>query len=463
MQRMPKENIRAKLGTKPIGKLIVSFAIPAIMSGIVGALYNIVDQIFIGRSIGILGNAATNVVFPILTICIGISFMIGLGGSANFSLKLGSGDDRHAAYFVTNALMMSIGMSLVLVVFMFSFFNPLLILCGCTENVLPYASDYLRITLYGLPFFMFSFASSHIIRADGSPQYAMAVLITGTVINTVLDPILIFTFDMGIAGAAWASVVGQLFTVLMSVFYFRYKFKSFSLTRDTFKLRIKAIKRILILGITPLNAFIAMMIVQIVLNNSLIYYGGNSKYGSDIPLAVVGIVSKVNFLFFSVAIGIIQGAQPIIGYNYGAKNYDRVLQTLTLIMKSIFIIGLIAFSAFQLFPRELTSIFGSGSPEYYEFAERYFKIFLFLIFLVPFQPCSSNYFSAIGKPIYGVIISLSRQIIILLPLLYFLPKYFGIDGILYAGPTADFCSAAIALTFLIKEIVRLRKLRTNTQ
>ncbi|MFA6830758.1 MAG: MATE family efflux transporter [Bacteroidaceae bacterium] len=456
-----KENIREQWGTKPIGKLIIAFAIPAIVSGIMGAMYNIVDQIFIGRSIGLLGNAATNVVFPIMTICIGISFMIGLGGSANFSLKLGSGDEHNAAYFVTNALMMSIGMSIVLLVLMFSFFEPLLILCGSTQNVLPYASDYLRVTLYGLPLFMFSFASSHIIRADGSPRFAMGILITGTLINTSLDPILIFTFDMGIAGAAWASVTSQLFTALMSVYYFRYKFKSFPLMRDAFTVHLRVIKRILILGITPLNAFIAMMIVQIVLNNGLIHYGGSSKYGSDIPLAVVGIVTKVNFLFFSIALGIIQGSQPIIGYNYGAKNYDRVLQALTLIMKSIFIIGLIAFSAFQLFPRELTSIFGSGSPEYYEFAERYFKIYLFLIFLVAFQPCSSNYFSAIGKPIYGVIISLSRQIFILLPLLYFLPKYFGIDGILYAGPTADFCSAVITFSFLTREILRLRRLKSE--
>jgi len=457
-----KEDIRAKLGTKSISKLIVAFAIPSIVSGVVSAMYNIVDQIFIGRSIGILGNAATNVVFPILTICIGISFMIGLGGSANFSLKLGSGDNHRAAYYITNALMLAIGVSFVLITLMFSFFEPLLMLCGSTGNVLPYASDYLRITLYGLPFFMFSFVSSHIIRADGSPQYAMIILIVGTVINTILDPILIFTFDMGIAGAAWASVIGQFFSLLMCLFYFKYKFKSFPLSRDTFRLRIEAIKHILILGITPLNAFIAMMIVQIFLNNALIHYGADSKYGSDIPLAVVGIVSKVHYLFFSIALGIIQGAQPIIGYNYGAKNYGRILHTLTLIMKSILIIGLISFSAFQLFPHELTSIFGSGSPEYYEFAERYFRIFFFFIFLVPFQPCASNYFTAIGKPKYGIIISLSRQILLFLPLLYFLPKFFGIDGVLYAGPTADLCSAVITLSFLITEVFRLRRLKSKS-
>jgi len=285
-----KENIREQLGTKPIGRLIATFAIPAIVSGVVSGLYNIIDQIFIGRSIGILGNAATNVAFPILTICTGLSFMIGLGGSANFSLKLGSGDDRDASYFVTNALMMAFGISFVLMALMFWNFTPLLLLCGSTENVLPYASDYLRITLYGLPLFMFSFASSHIIRADGSPQYAMFILIGGAVINTILDYILIFLFDMGISGAAWASVVGQLFTALMSVYYYRYKFKSFTLSIDTFKLRIKTVVRILALGITPLNAFIAMMIVQIVLNNALIHYGANSKYGGDIPLAVVGVV-----------------------------------------------------------------------------------------------------------------------------------------------------------------------------
>lgn len=453
-----KENIREQLGTKPIGRLIATFAIPAIVSGVVSGLYNIIDQIFIGRSIGILGNAATNVAFPILTICTGLSFMIGLGGSANFSLKLGSGDDRDASYFVTNALMMAFGISFVLMALMFWNFTPLLLLCGSTENVLPYASDYLRITLYGLPLFIFSFASSHIIRADGSPQYAMFILIGGAVINTILDYILIFLFDMGISGAAWASVVGQLFTALMSVYYYRYKFKSFTLSIDTFKFRIKTVVRILALGITPLNAFIAMMIVQIVLNNALIHYGANSKYGGDIPLAVVGVVSKVNFLFFSIALGIIQGSQPIISYNFGAQNYKRVYKSLTLIMKCVLIIGLISFSSFQLFPRELTSIFGSGSPEYFEFAERYFKIYLFFIFLVPFQPCSGNYFSAIGKPIYGVIISLSRQIIIFLPLLYFLPKFFGIDGVLYAGPAADLSSAVITLSFLAVELTRLRRL-----
>ncbi len=454
---MSKQNKREQLGTAPISSLIPKFALPAIISGLVGALYNIADQIFIGQSIGVLGNATTNVLFPLTTICTGIAYLIGIGGSARFNLSLGAKDETTAGFSVGNALTMIVLVSLSLVVICNLSLEPILRTSGATDAVMPLATIYGRITILGLPFFMTSMASSQLVRADANPQFSMLILMVGSIINLILDPIFIFGLNWGIAGAAWATVIGQAVSLLLSIYYFRYKFHSLKLSWRFLRLRWTIIKKMLGLGVTPFNAFVSMMLVQVVLNNTLTHYGAQSKYGSEIPLAVVGIISKVNFIFVAINIGMIQGAQPIVGFNYGAKKYDRVLNILRYIIIRSLIIGSVSFICFQCFPRQLASIFGNGSELFYEFAEQYFRIFMVMCIFNGLLPVTGNFFTAIGKPVFGVITSLSRRLMTLIPLLLILPHFWGIEGVLYAGPIADTIAVVLAVIFLTHRVRILRK------
>jgi len=305
---------------------------------------------------------------------------------------------------------------------------------------------------------MLSFGLSLIIRADSSPKYSMFTLISGSVLNFILDPIFIFGFNWGIAGAAWASVLSQVFSFSLGLYYILFRFQSVKLNFSYFtKLKKRIIGRICVLGATPMLAHISMMIVQIVLNNALSYYGGQSVYGGDIPLAVAGVIGKCNFIFMSINLGVIQGSQPIIGYNYGAMNYKRVKKTLFLIIKTVGIINIFTFISFHLFPREIISIFGSGSEMYYQFAEKYFKIFMFMVLVNGFEPVVGNFYSAIGKPIYGIIATLSRRLLFLIPLVFILSSKYGIDGILYSAPIADSLAFLITGSFLFMAVIRLRK------
>ncbi|MFA6677526.1 MAG: MATE family efflux transporter [Bacteroidales bacterium] len=449
---------KIELAEEKISKLVRRFAIPAVISGLIGALYNIADQIFIGQKIGMLGNAATMISFPMITICIGLSLMLGGGTSNMFSLSLGSGDEKKAGLSIGNGLTSLFLCSLIIVASVAIFCTPLLYAFGATENIIPMARTYILINGCGAPFFMLSFGLSLIIRADSSPKYSMFTLISGSVLNFILDPIFIFGFNWGIAGAAWASVLSQVFSFSLGLYYILFRFQSVKLNFSYFtKLKKRIIGRICVLGATPMLAHISMMIVQIVLNNALSYYGGQSVYGGDIPLAVAGVIGKCNFIFMSINLGVIQGSQPIIGYNYGAMNYKRVKKTLFLIIKTVGIINIFTFISFHLFPREIISIFGSGSEMYYQFAEKYFKIFMFMVLVNGFEPVVGNFYSAIGKPIYGIIATLSRRLLFLIPLVFILSSKYGIDGILYSAPIADSLAFLITGSFLFMAVIRLRK------
>ena len=315
------------LGTDNIGTLLRKFAIPSIIAMIVGALYNIVDQFFIGQSIGELGNAATNVAFPVTTCCVGLSLMIGVGSASAFNLAMGRGENKKALFFVGNGVSLLLGTGFALFLITELFLEPILLLCGSPEEVLPYAKEYLSITALGFPFFMLSSGGSHLVRADGSPNYSMTCNLTGAVINTVLDPIFIFALDMGMKGAALATITGQIVGGIMVIRYVR-MYKAGKITREHMVLRRMYGGYALTLGLAQLANHMSMMLVQIILNNSLTYYGALSVYGESIPLACAGIINKVGFMFFSICIGISQGMQPIVSFNYGAKQYDRVRKAL---------------------------------------------------------------------------------------------------------------------------------------
>lgn len=446
------------LATEPIGKLILKFAVPAIIGMLVSALYNIVDQIFIGQGVGMLGNAATNVAFPLTTISTSLALLLGIGSASNFNLALGAGDHERAGRVAGTGISMLAICGVVLAAVVLLFLEPLLNLFGATEQVLPYAMTYTGITAFGLPMFIFTAGGSHLIRADGKPTYSMACMLTGAVINTILDPLFIFVFDLGIAGAAWATVIGQVVSGLMVVGYFLRRFKTVKLTRDLMRPRFSVIKMIAALGMAACFNQLAMTLVQIAMNNTLTHYGAQSRYGSEIPLACVGVISKVTIVLISFMVGTAQGCQPIFGFNYGAKNYARVRQTYKTAAIAVCIMSTFAFVCFQLFPHQIVSIFGTGTPEYFEFAERYFRIFMLMTFANGIQPVTANFFTSIGKAKVGVVMSMTRQIFFLLPLIAIFPLFLGIDGVMYAGPIADAAAAVLAVVFVMREMRNMREM-----
>lgn len=439
------------LAVKPVGGLIAKFAIPAIISMLVSSLYNIVDQIFIGQGVGMLGNAATNVAFPVTIICTATALLLGVGSASNFNLKSGAGETETACGIAGTGLSLLAVGGLVIGGITLLFLNPLLQLFGVTENVLPYAQDYLGITALGIPFLVLTTGGNHLIRADRSPTYSMVCMLSGAITNTILDPLFIFGFGWGIQGAAWATVIGQALSGIMVLVYFA-RFKKLELKASMLRPKASYLRMIVSLGMASCINQLAMAIVQVTMNNTLRYYGASSMYGTDIPLACVGVISKVNMVFMAICIGISQGCQPIWGFNYGAKKYDRVRKTYDTSFRICLLVGIIFFLCFQFVPRQIVSIFGSGSEEYFQFAEEYFRIFMMMTFINGIQPMSAGFFTSIGKAKLGIVVSLTRQVIFLLPLILIFPVFLGIDGVMYAGPIADAAAAAAAIALAVREL-----------
>ncbi len=441
------------LGTEPVGKLLRKFAIPSIIAMLVGSLYNMVDQLFIGNFVGPLGNGATNIQFPLSILNVSIALLCGIGSASTFNLAMGRGETKRAGYYIGNAVSLMLLGGLVLTVVTELFLEPILIGCGATENILPYAVEYSRICALGYPLFILSAGGAHIVRADGSPNMTMAINMTGAIINTVLDFLFVAVFHWGMTGAAVATIIGQYIAGIMVLVYLT-KFKTVKLEKKHFVLNGHMIAAVVALGAAPFINQIAMMIVQIVMNHVMGYYGAKSIYGADIPITCAGIISKVTGICFSFIIGISQGLQPIVSFNYGAQNYKRVKDAYLLATKIAAVIAIGSWACFQIFPRQLVSIFGSGSDLYFEFCTKYFRIFLFGIFTCFLQPLASNFFTSIGKPYKGIFMSLTRQVLFLTPLILLLPLFLGFNGVLFAGPIADALSFTICLILLVREFRR---------
>lgn len=447
-----KENI---LAYGPVLGLIGKFAIPSIVGMLVTAAYNITDQIFIGHVVGMLGNAATNVAFPVVTLTVAFAQMVGIGTAANFNINMGAKREEEARRYLGNGLTLMLITALLIMSAVLLFKNGILLLCGATETVFPYASLYLGITAFGIPFHLMSNSSSTLIRADGSPAYSMFSMVTGAVLNVFLDWLFMFIFHWGIQGAAAATVLGQAVSFLISISYF-HRFKSFPVSLNMLGLKPHYVLSIVKLGTSNFINHIIMMLVNIVLNNTLTKYGAASLYGSDIPLAVSGIAAKLNSVIAAFAVGLAQGCQPILGYNMGAKNYARVKKTCSTALGIAVAFGLAAFAVFQLAPRQITGIFGTGDELYFQFAERYLRIYMMMVCLFCVQPVSVNYFTSIGNVRQGIILSLSRQGFLLIPLLVILPRFFGLDGVLFAGPAADLLACILALSLIMHSFRKLR-------
>lgn len=452
------------LAAEKITSLLVRFAVPSIIAMLVSSLYNIVDQFFIGRSVGMLGNAATNVAFPLSITCTALSLLCGVGGAANFNLHMGGREEEKAKKFAGGAIGMMVILGIALCAVVRIFLKPLMIAFGATDQILDYALTYTGITSWGFPFLIVATGGSNLIRADGSPRFSMACTLTGAVINTILDPLFIVGFDMGIAGAAYATVIGQVVSGILVLGYLS-RFKTVKIPKRALLPSGAVWLGVLSLGIAPFFNQLSMMIVQIVMNNTLTYYGSQSVYGSDIPLACAGIISKVGMIFFSIIIGISQGIQPIISFNYGARDGERVKETYKKAVTAALCISFCSFLLFQTFPRQIVGIFGSGSEEYFDFAEKFFRIYMFCTFINGIQPITANTFTSIGKATKGLFISLTRQIIFLLPLLLILPIFWGIQGVMYAAPVADSIAAVLSICFIRREfrlLDQMEKLEKKT-
>lgn len=443
------------LASAPIGKLMVKFAVPSIIAMLVGALYNIVDQLFIGHAVGTLGNAATNIAFPFTTSCLALALLFGIGGASCFNLNLGRGNKEDAPYFVGNSVAMLVICGTVLLIVSQVFLEPLLVLFGSPKDVLPYAVPYVRITAIGFPFLLLGTGGGHLMRADGSPKMTMISNITGALLNVVLDALFVLVFKWGMEGAALATIIGQFVSACIVLNYMRH-FKSMPLVKKHFIPSFRYIKDIAAIGMGSFFNQLAMMLVQIVLNNSLKHYGALSAYGESIPIACTGIVMKVNQIFFSVIIGIAQGSQPVESFNYGAGNYKRVKDAYRLAATTAGAISFCSFILFQTLPRQLLGLFGDGTPEYFEFGVKTFRVMLFFTWLNFMQPITSTFFTSIGKAIKGVFLSMTRQIIFLLPLILFLPTLWGIEGILLAGPIADGLAGVTAAIMVVLEFRKMK-------
>lgn len=444
------------LGYEKISKLLRSFAVPSITATLVSSLYNIVDQVFIGQGVGYLGNAATNVSYPLSTICLAISLLIGIGSASRFSICLGRGDTDQAAKIAGNGVTLMVLAGILYLVLGEVLLTPMLRIFGATTEVLPYAQSYASIILIGMPFLILTNGISNLIRADGSPKYSMICMVAGAVVNTILDPIFIFVFQWGMFGAALATILGQILSFLLAIRYL-WAFRTITLEKECFRPDWRDDLHTLSMGISSSVNQIAITIVQVVLNNSLTYYGAMSVYGEDIPLAACGIVMKTNAILLSIIVGISQGVQPIIGFNYGARKYDRVKQAYLLAIRWNFVISAVGFLLFQLFPRPIISIFGSGEELYFDFAVLFMRTFLFMVIVNGVQVLSSSFFTAIGKALKGLLLSLTRQVFFLIPLILILPLWLGIFGVLLAGSIADFIAFVVSVLLVKKEFSILKE------
>ena len=442
------------LGYRPVGKLLLSFSVPSIISCLVNSIYNIVDQIFIGQGVGYLGNAATTVAFPVMTIVMAFATLIGSGGSAYPAIKLGEKQGKEAKLTLNNLLTVSVAVGVVITVLGLLFLEPILSVFGATDAVMPYAKDYTSIILLGVPFSILSVSLSNMARTDGSPRLSMYGILIGAVLNTVLDPIYIFTLGWGVKGAALATITSQLLSAVILLVYF-WKRGHMRFDRRAMKPVGRVVGKTLTLGASSGITQVVACIMQVVMNNSLVYYGNLSPVGGEVALSAMGIVMKIAMILGSVCIGIGIGSQPILGFNYGAQHNLRIRKTYLLAVVSATIAILAGWVFCQTCPNLILQLFGGGGDTFNEFAVRCMRVYLGGIFCAGFQIVSTNYFQATGQPFKASVLSMLRQLLLLIPLLLLLPVFFGLDGILYAGPAADIGSAVIVFLFVVPEMKKL--------
>ena len=449
------------LGYEPVGKLLMQFSVPAIISCLINSIYNIVDQIFIGQGVGYQGNAATTVAFPIMVILLAFGNMTGAGSSAFAAIRLGEGNDKLAKKCLNNSFVFSFLLGVIIMVLGIIFLKPLLWLFGAKNSVIMnYSYDYTFIVLLGTPFNLVSISLSNLARTDGNPKLAMYSMLIGAGLNTILDPIYIFIFNWGVKGAAIATITSQIISAIVLAYYFSSKKnpRHLQFEKQYFKLDFSIIKNFLSLGFSSGITQAAICIMQIVMNNSLMHYGNLSSIGGDVALSAMGIVMKISTIMTSLAIGVGMGAQPILGFNQGAKKYMRIRKTYLSAISLATALVMICWVICHMFPENIIGLFGKESAEFTDFAVNCMNIYLFGTFCAGFQIVSCGYFQSTGQPLKAAILSTLRQLSLLVPLIIILPIFFGLKGILFSAPIADIVSAFIVSSFIIPEMKKLYKL-----
>lgn len=456
------------LGKEKISKLMLKFSIPCVLSLLVSALYNIVDQIFIGNSeLSALGNAATGVVFPIFIIAQAFAWCFGDGCAAYLNICQGKRDTKNATQSIGTGIVVTLASSALLMAFFYPFKTQLLTLFGASENSIGYAVEYFNVILAFFPIYMLSNMMNAVVRADGSPAWSMVSMVAGALTNIILDPVFIFGTKWGMTGAALATVIGQTVSFVITLVYF-FRTKTFKLTAKSFVPNFKAFSGALQLGASFFITQMTIVIISLVCNILLAKYGAMSQYGVDIPIAIIGIESKVFTVVINLVVGIVLGCQPIISYNMGAKNYDRVKELYNKILFCTVVIGLASTVLFELAPRAVVGMFGAPTnipnPEdYWVFGEKCFRIFLCLVTFTCIIKMTSIFFQAVGKPIRAVVASMIRDIVCFIPLIIIYPAVFGgVEAILYAAPSADFLAMIVA-TALTVPFLRSLKAAPNQE
>ncbi|BCI59753.1 MATE family efflux transporter [Solibaculum mannosilyticum] len=460
-KQLGSEADRNPLGTAPVGKLLLQFALPSVVAMLVNSLYNIVDQVFIGNGVGYLGIGATTIAFTITIISLSIALLIGNGGSALAAIRLGENKKEEAERILGNSFVLLVASSVIFAVLGLIFLEPMLRFFGSSDNILPYAVDYSSVILIGIPFVTVGTGLNNFIRTDGSPKMAMISMLVGAVLNTILDPIFIFPLQMGVRGAAIATVISQVVSLAVTFYYFARK-SNMKLRVRTMRVKWNLTRSLIAIGISSCVTQLGNMILQIVLNNSLGYYGDLAGIGADITIPAMGIVFKLNGILISILVGISAGAQPILGFNKGAKHYHRIRKTYLLEAVMATIVAILGWLFAICVPDLAVSLFGGGDAAFTEFAAKCMRIFLLGVFCSGFQIVSANYFQATGQPLKATILSMSRQILLLIPLILILPTFLGLEGILYAGPVADVLAAVVVSFFIVHELRHLgRKAQTQ--
>ena len=453
------QNRSVRLGEEKISKLLWEFSIPAIVAMLVNAIYNVVDRIFIGNGVGSLGIAGVTIGFPVMLLIMAFGMLVGIGATSLISIKLGEDKKEEAELIMGNGMLLLILLSILISVFGLIFLEPLLRLFGASEAVLPYAKDYMQIILSGTVFMSVGFGMSNFIRAEGDPKTAMNVMLIGAILNIILNPIFIYGFGWGIKGAAWATVLARTVSAFWVVYYFLSGKSSLSIRLANFKLNMPIVGKIAAIGAAPFAMQLSNSLLQVVMNNSLQFYGG------DIAIAGMGVIMSIMTLMLMPVIGITQGAQPIIGFNYGAKKYHRVKATLKNAILIATMIATLGFLIIRLYPEQFIALFNKEDEALIAFGTHALNIFLIFLPIIGFQIVGAQYFQAVGKAKQAMVLSLARQVLFLIPLLLILPRFFELNGVLYAGPAADLLSSLVTAVWLFVEVRSLNEKQkvTNEQ
>lgn len=445
------------LGEAPIGKLLLQYSVPAIIGMIVNALYNIVDRMFIGNipNIGSLAITGVGITMPIMTIILAFGMLIGIGATANISLNLGKGNRPTAEKLLGNAFTLSIIVGLAIAIVGTICANPILNLFGASENTLFYAKEYLHIILLGCTFNILSFSLNSTVRADGNPKMSSLTMVIGCGTNIILDYVFIFIFNLGVKGAALATIISQAITFFIILYYYTIGNSNLKLKVENFKLKKHLVTMTFAIGIAPFATQIANSLVQVIANNAL------KTYGSDLAIGAMTVISSLNIVFMMPIFGINQGCQPIIGFNYGAKKYKRAKETFKYATMAACVICIIGFTIIQCFPTQIISLF-NNDPKLTNLAMRGIRIYLLMMPIVGINIVATSYYQSIGKAKVSMFVSLLRQVILLIPFTIILPKFIGLDGVWAAGACADSLSVIITLILLRKEFKQLDKMQLES-